>query len=196
MQGLDLVFVAAYQHMITVPFVDALLALLKDEFVAIYQPQVYEYKHFDDTYKRLLEKIQKQATASKNRLAGRGGGKASQVLVCTWRVHFWWPVCVHSHSVHQTARWSTTSKMCLLQMHSSRDDLTQSQDSEDSDDTENRGLNDPNIIADRPDNPTREDSSRTAFNTDALARRAKGKAPKPKPAKNTPTKTKGKKVCV
>eukprot|EP00892_Ulva_mutabilis_P008026 jgi/Ulvmu1/5596/UM023_0133.1 len=157
--GLDLVFVAAYQHMIAVPFVDALLALLKDEFVSIYRPRVYEYKQFDDTYKRCLEKTQKQAALSKNRLVGRGGGNISQ----SGRKH--------GNSV-----------------------ITQ--DSEDSDDTENRGLADPNIIADVLDSSRPSvHSSRAAFNTDALARRTKGKAAKAKNGSGAaqPTKTKGKK---
>lgn len=80
-QGLDLVFVAVYQNMLNVPFVDALLALLKNEFAHIYRPKVYAYKNFDDRYKVLLGRVQQQAVFSKNRVMDGGGRKTSQSQV-------------------------------------------------------------------------------------------------------------------
>lgn len=79
MQGLDLVFVAAYQHMLSVPFVDALLASMRDEFTAVYKPDVFEYKHFDDTYKRLLSRAQKNTIQTRSKVPI---GNNSQVRTC------------------------------------------------------------------------------------------------------------------
>lgn len=79
MQGLDLVFVAAYQHMLSVPFVDALLASMRDEFAAVYKPDVFEYQYFDDTYKRLLSRAQKNTIQSRSKASN---GSSSQVCAC------------------------------------------------------------------------------------------------------------------
>ena len=182
--------------MLTVPFVDALLALLRDEFITIYQPSIYEYKKFDDTYKLLLARAQRQATESKNRQAGRADGKPLQTQVCTFdlksRLQFF-DKCQYRRYV------TCILRSCLMQNHSIKEALTQSQDSDDSDDTENIGLNESNIIAEQVNNTAAsENGSRTAFNTDALVRRAKGKGSKSKGAtKSTKeaTKSKGKKVC-
>lgn len=76
LQGLDLVFVAAYQHMLSVPFVDALLNSMRDEFAAVYKPDVFEYKYFDDTYKRLLSRAQKNTIQSRSKMQN---GNTSQV---------------------------------------------------------------------------------------------------------------------
>lgn len=79
MQGLDLVFVAAYQHMLSVPFVDALLTSMRDEFAAVYKPNVFEYQYFDDTYKRLLARAQKNTVQSRSKASS---GNNSQVCTC------------------------------------------------------------------------------------------------------------------
>ena len=76
MQGLDLVVVAAYQHMLSVPFVDALLTSMRDEFAAVYKPDVFEYQYFDDTYKRLLSRAQKNSIQTRSKPSN---GNNSQV---------------------------------------------------------------------------------------------------------------------
>lgn len=189
LQGLNLVFVAAYQHMLNVPFVDALLALLKDDFVSIYRPNVYQYKAFDERYKFLLEKVRKQAMVSKNKVNNRGGGKTNQSQVCCTSLRY--------ENAMQTVRAPKYVITPSLQQRSINEALTQS-DSEDSDDTENRGLGNPNIVAQSFDKPGSSTSSTAqAFNTDVLARRVKSKATKAKPAKaaSQAAKPKGKKVC-
>lgn len=176
--------------MLNVPFVDALLALLKDDFVSIYKPNVYQYKSFDDRYKFLLEKVQNQVAVSKNKVTNRGGGKTNQSQVRHASVR-------SQDAMHTVHAFKQVFKPCV-QQRSINEALMQSQDSEDSDDTENRGLGNPNIIAQPLDKPGLSASSETqAFKTDVLARRGKGKASKPKPVKATSqaTKPKGKKVC-
>jgi hypothetical protein len=76
LQGLDLVFVAAYQHMLSVPFVDALLTSMRDEFASVYKPDVFEYKFFDDSYKRLLSRAQKNIVQARSKIST---GNNSQV---------------------------------------------------------------------------------------------------------------------
>jgi hypothetical protein len=74
LQGLDLVFVAVYQSMLTFPFVDSLLTALRDEFAKIYRPGVQEYRSFDATYKRLLERAEAPAV--------QGRTKARMIPMC------------------------------------------------------------------------------------------------------------------
>jgi Signal recognition particle, alpha subunit, N-terminal len=78
-QGLDLVFVAAYQHMLSVPFVDALLTSMRDEFAAVYKPDVFDYEYFDDTYKRLLSRAQKNSVQARSKTS-----KGNNSQVCEW----------------------------------------------------------------------------------------------------------------
>lgn len=74
--GLDLVFVAAYQHMLSLPFMEALLDALKAEFATVYQPGVLEYPGFDDTYKRVRERVEKRALAAKMKTQPRPNAAA------------------------------------------------------------------------------------------------------------------------
>jgi hypothetical protein len=76
-QGLDLVFVAAYQHMMSVPFVDSLLSALRDEFAELYKPGTYHYHQFDDTYKSLLSRMQNQPLQR----GGASSGRPATLLV-------------------------------------------------------------------------------------------------------------------
>jgi Signal recognition particle, alpha subunit, N-terminal len=93
LQALDLVFVAAYQHMLTIPYVDGLLQALRKEFAAVYKPHVYDYKHFDSAYKRLLQRIEKQAMTSKLRVQGTGmGANRTKVGVCVSGLNCMWAV--------------------------------------------------------------------------------------------------------
>ena len=75
-QGLDLVFVAVYQQMLTVPYVDALLQALKKEFAAVYRPGVYSYPQFSDTYFKMRTRLEKLNMNSKQRQQGRSNGAA------------------------------------------------------------------------------------------------------------------------
>lgn len=79
MQALDLVFVAAYQQMLSLPYVDTVLATLKKEFAVVYKPDVFEYGHFDAVYQRVLNQAEKRHMASKQRLQNGSGGRQAQV---------------------------------------------------------------------------------------------------------------------
>ena len=74
-QGLNLVFVAMYQHVLSLPYVDELLELIKEEFSKQYAPPQLEYE-FDDTYKRLLDRCQKRAMEAKMRSQTKAAGNS------------------------------------------------------------------------------------------------------------------------
>ena len=49
-QVLDVVFVAVYQHMLSIPYVDGLLQGVKLEFSRMYRPGVLDYPQFGAVY--------------------------------------------------------------------------------------------------------------------------------------------------
>uniref|UniRef100_A0A0C9RQF1 TSA: Wollemia nobilis Ref_Wollemi_Transcript_2289_2327 transcribed RNA sequence n=1 Tax=Wollemia nobilis TaxID=56998 RepID=A0A0C9RQF1_9CONI len=62
---LGLVFVAVYQRMLHLLYVDELLSVVKREFVAIYNPKRMIYTDFDDTFRQLLKESEARAEEMK-----------------------------------------------------------------------------------------------------------------------------------
>ncbi|XP_057852207.1 uncharacterized protein LOC131062530 [Cryptomeria japonica] len=62
---LGLVFVAVYQRMLHLLYVDELLAMVKREFVEIYNPKRMIYTDFDDTFRQLLKESEARAEEMK-----------------------------------------------------------------------------------------------------------------------------------
>mmetsp|Transcript_4870 Transcript_4870/g.15938 ORF Transcript_4870/g.15938 Transcript_4870/m.15938 type:complete len:618 (+) Transcript_4870:219-2072(+) len=59
---LDLVFVAVYQSILSLPYVDGLLGSVKREFTAChFRPRKYAFPEFHDVFTRLLDDAEKQA---------------------------------------------------------------------------------------------------------------------------------------
>ena len=79
MQSLNLVLVAAYQQILSLPYVDTLLLTLKREFAAVYQPGVFEYAHFNAVYQRALKQAEKRHMTSKQKLQSHQSGQVLQV---------------------------------------------------------------------------------------------------------------------
>lgn len=63
---LGLVFVAVYQRMLHLLYVDDLLEMVKDEFSKIYEPTRMVYSDFDDTFQQLKEEAEDLAEKMKN----------------------------------------------------------------------------------------------------------------------------------
>eukprot|EP01018_Ginkgo_biloba_P018751 Gb_28578 [translate_table: standard] len=55
---LGLVFVAVYQRILHLLYVDELLAIVKHEFTKIYDPRRTVYTDFDDTFRQLLKEVE------------------------------------------------------------------------------------------------------------------------------------------
>jgi Signal recognition particle, alpha subunit, N-terminal len=71
--------VAAYQQVLSLPYVDTLLGMLRDEFAVVYKPNVFRYPQFDAVCTRLLQKVEKHAMTSKMRLQRHNGSAAANV---------------------------------------------------------------------------------------------------------------------
>lgn len=54
-------FVAVYQKALTLLYVDTLLEKIKDKFEAVHKPGVYEYDHFEDTFRKVLKDCEAKA---------------------------------------------------------------------------------------------------------------------------------------
>lgn len=63
--GLGLVFVAVYQKALSLMYVDALLERIKQQFAIEYKPDVYDYRHFDDHFKRVLKECEMRSDMAK-----------------------------------------------------------------------------------------------------------------------------------
>lgn len=66
--GAGLVFVAVYQKALSLLYVDALLEKIKKDFAVVYKPDLYNYKSFDDTFKRVLKECELRADQFKRPL--------------------------------------------------------------------------------------------------------------------------------
>jgi len=66
--GAGLVFVAVYQKALSLLYVDVLLERIKQEFATVYKPDLYKYKSFDDTFKRVLKECELRADQFKRSL--------------------------------------------------------------------------------------------------------------------------------
>lgn len=67
MQGLKLVFVAVYQKGLKLPYVEELLDRMKAEFPNHYQPHVYDYPAFTDSFEKARAELEAAADAGKRR---------------------------------------------------------------------------------------------------------------------------------
>jgi hypothetical protein len=104
-QGLDLVFVAAYQQFLTVPYVDVLLQALREEFSQIYRPDVFDYPQFSETYNRILTKMEKQHMNTKMRTQGRTNGFTQCKVFSTMLMIHTASTYKVSHCVRMAAVW-------------------------------------------------------------------------------------------
>jgi signal recognition particle receptor subunit alpha len=62
-----LVFVAVYQKGLKLAYVDELLERMKSEFPQHYQPKVYDYPAFTDSFEKMRAQLEAAADASKRR---------------------------------------------------------------------------------------------------------------------------------
>lgn len=62
---LGLVFVAVYQRMLQLLYVDELLEAAKNEFAPLYNPRRQEYLEFGDTFRQLVQEAEARAKEMK-----------------------------------------------------------------------------------------------------------------------------------